>query len=242
MAITFNSSTPAAPAGGVNGTWQKDGSGNVSIYFPGGGSAGEAIKTANYSAVAGDAGKLIQFNAASAVTYTLLATPASALWSVVVYNRNIGPVAIARNGTTIDGKSANLTLLQGDAVVLYTDGTNYFTASPRPQTVGIFAGGVGSNAQVLLYLKLDRPCIFPASAPNSFAEASIAATGSTTFTFKKNGASFATVVFSGAGTTGAFTQASDATFVAGDIIELDGPGTADATLANIGFTLQGYRF
>jgi hypothetical protein len=113
---------------------------------------------------------------------------------------------------------------------------------PRPLGVSVFSPGAGSNAQVLFYGKLDRACIFPASAPNSYAVANTAATGSTTFTLKKNGSSFATVVFSAAGTTGAWTQASDAVFAPGDTLEIDGPATADGTLANVGITLQGYRF
>jgi hypothetical protein len=338
MAVNFNDSTPAAAAGGVNVKWQQDGSGNVSAYVVAGGASGVLKKTTNYNAAAGDAGYLVSFNDASAVSYTLLATPSSATWVVdvenigagvltvnpnganldgsasslileqnqgcriytdgtnyftqrgvglggnvnvqtasynfaatdqgkavianktsaltftllatppstswyaVVKNMNVGVLTVARNGTTIDGKSSNLTLSQGDAVAIYTDGTNYYTAQPRPQSVGIFVPGTGSNNQVCLYLTMDRATIFPAGAPNSYANAVAAATGSTTYTYKKNGSSFATVLFSASGTTGAFTQASDAVFAPGDILELDGPATADATLANIGFTLQGYRF
>jgi hypothetical protein len=32
MAVNFNDTTPAAPGGGVNVTWQVDGSGNASAY------------------------------------------------------------------------------------------------------------------------------------------------------------------------------------------------------------------
>jgi hypothetical protein len=75
----------------------------------------------------------------------------------------------------------------------------------------------------------------------SYAVASVAATASTTYTLKKNGVAFATAVFAIAGTVGTWTQASDATFVPGDLLEIDGPATADATLANVGITLVGYR-
>jgi hypothetical protein len=94
----------------------------------------------------------------------------------------------------------------------------------------------------LAYFKMVRNVVFPASAPNSEAVALVAATGSTTYTFSHNGSSFATCAFSASGTTGAFTQASAQTFAPGDILEVSGPATADATLANVGFTLQGYRF
>jgi len=109
-----------------------------------------------------------------------------------------------------------------------------------PFDVSAFNPGIGVNGQMLGRAQMTRPVTFPASAPNSKAEADVAATGSTTFTLKKNGTSFATIVFSASGTTGAFTQASDATFAAGDLLEIDGPATADATLADISINLFGY--
>ena len=122
-----------------------------------------------------------------------------------------------------------------------TDGSGndsaYFTA---PFDVPIFAPGIGSNNQKLLRVKLTRAVTFPASAPNSYAVASAASTGSPIFTFSKNGTPFATVTYA-VSATGAFTQASDAVFAAGDLLEVDGPATADATLADVGMTLYGYR-
>lgn len=120
-------------------------------------------------------------------------------------------------------------------------GATAFEFKAKPFDIGVFVAGVGINSQILLSLKVARACLFPAGASGSYAFATIAATGSTTFTFKKNGTSFATVVFAASGTTGTWTQASDATFAAGDILEIDGPATADATLANISFTLAGTR-
>jgi hypothetical protein len=114
-----------------------------------------------------------------------------------------------------------------------------------PPVLNIFLPGTGSNNQVCLYLKLNRAVTFPAGVGSpplvsgSLAVASVAATGSTAYTFKKNGVAFATVVFA-SGTTGVFTQASTTAFNGTtDIFEIDGPATADATLANIGFSLVG---
>ena len=201
-----------------------------------------AVKTTNYTVASGDNGKLLILNSASAATFTLLGTAPTAPWFIFVKNVGTGALTIARNGLTIDGKSSNVTLFQGDGTIIASDASNYWTGQPRPASLFVFMPGAGSNSQILFYNKMDRPVIFPASAPNSFGVAVTAATGSTTYTFKKNGSSFATAVFSASGTTAAFTQASDATFVAGDILEIDGPATADATLANMGLTLQGYRF
>jgi hypothetical protein len=110
----------------------------------------------------------------------------------------------------------------------------------------IFLPGVGSNNQICLYMVLKRAVTFPAGVGSpplvsgSSAVASVAATASTTYTLKRNGSAFATVVFAIGGTTGTFTQASSASFNGStDILEIDGPATADATLANVGFTFVG---
>lgn len=42
MAINFSNTTPAAPGGNVNVSWQNDGSGNLSAYIPNG--AGGTVK------------------------------------------------------------------------------------------------------------------------------------------------------------------------------------------------------
>jgi hypothetical protein len=228
---------------GTNVTITDDGSGGITIAASSGTTTGGvSAKTSNYNVASGDNATLLTCNSATAFTLTLLGTPPSSTWFIFVKNVGTGAVTIARNGLTIDGASSNVTLLQGDAEIILTDGTNYFTGMARPLSIAVFMSGIGTNSQVLLYLPLDRTCIFPASAPNAQAKANTAATGSTTYTFKKNGTSFATVAFSASGTTGTFTQASAATFAAGDILEIDGPSSADATLANMGITLQGYRF
>jgi hypothetical protein len=117
------------------------------------------------------------------------------------------------------------------------------------QDIATFQSGVGSNGQIIAFVALNRQTTFPASAPNSHAGALTAATGSTTFTLYQCTAasnyatctSFATVVFSASGKVGAWTQAAGVTFAAGDALEVAGPGTADATLANVSITLAGCK-
>lgn len=85
------------------------------------------VKTANYTAIVTDEGSLLTFNTASAVTLTLPATPPDSGWWISVMNINTGTLTIARNGLTIDGAVANLTLGQNQGMVIFTDGFNYFT-------------------------------------------------------------------------------------------------------------------
>lgn len=111
-----------------------------------------------------------------------------------------------------------------------------------PFVPGVGNKGAGQNNDIYFYGVLPFAVAFPSGASGSTATAKTAATGSTTFTFKKNGSSFATVVFSGSGTVGAFTLSSTTSFNGtSDILEIDGPATADATLADFTLLLLGYR-
>jgi hypothetical protein len=130
---------------------------------------------------------------------------------------------------------------EGGKAVEVNSGETALQFSAKPFDVAAFVAGVGTNNQKLLRAGIARAVTFPSGAAASLALASAAATGSTTFTLKKNGSSFATVNFAASASTGTWTQASDAVFAAGDLLEIDGPATADATLADVGITLSGTR-
>jgi Protein of unknown function (DUF2793) len=129
----------------------------------------------------------------------------------------------------------------GGKAVEVNAGATALVFSAKPFDLSVFAPGVGTNSQILVRIKLARAVTFPASATLSQATASANATGSTTFTLKKNGTSFATVNYAASASSGTWTQASDAVFAAGDLLEIDGPATADATLKDVGITLAGIR-
>jgi hypothetical protein len=131
----------------------------------------------------------------------------------------------------------------GGYAVQVNAGATALEFKPKIYRLYVFMPGVGSNAQVLFRNILVDAVTFPAGAAGSKSgPASAAATGSTTFTFKKNGTSFATLVVAASGTSGAWTQASDAVFNGtSDILEIDGPATADATLADFGISFAGIR-
>jgi hypothetical protein len=129
----------------------------------------------------------------------------------------------------------------GGFAVEVNSGATALVFNTKPFDVAVFAPGVGTNSQKLARIALARAVSFPSGAANSQAKASAAATGSTVYTLTKNGTSFATVTFAASATSGTWTQASTTTFAAGDVLEIDGPGTADATLADVGITLSGTR-
>lgn len=83
-------------------------------------------QTVSYTAVFGDGGKLISMNGSN-LTLTLPATPPNSIWMIFVENLNNTNLTISPNGLTIDGSGSNLTLGQNQGIIIFTDGTNYFT-------------------------------------------------------------------------------------------------------------------
>lgn len=129
----------------------------------------------------------------------------------------------------------------GGQAVEVNSGATALQFSTKPFDIATFAPGLGTASQKLLRVKVARACSFPSGASGSQATASANATASTTFTLSKNGTSFATVNFAIGASSGTWTLSSTTTFAAGDLLEIDGPGTADATLADVGITLSGTR-
>src|SRR5260370_15696430 len=119
MASNFNDTTTAAQAGKVNVKWQTDGAGNDSANYAIGLGGGVSVKTADYSVVAGDTGKLIQMNSAAAHIITLLAVAPAATWWIIVRNIGTGVLTISRNTLTIDGKATDMKLWQGDSILIF---------------------------------------------------------------------------------------------------------------------------
>jgi hypothetical protein len=113
------------------------------------------------------------------------------------------------------------------------------SAGTSNKPLAIFAPGVGTASQKLFRGSLGIAMDFPIHAPSSLGTASATATASTTFTFSKNGTPFATANFALGASTATYTQAADTTFLATDVLEVDGPAIADTTLADVCLTLIG---
>jgi hypothetical protein len=105
--------------------------------------------------------------------------------------------------------------------------------------IALFAAGVMAASEVILRFTATRAFSIAAAASGSKASAGTAATASTILNLKKNGSSFGTLEFAAAATVGVFTQGTLVNFAAGDVIQISGPATADATLANISISLKG---
>lgn len=143
--------------------------------------------------------------------------------------------------------TTNVSVSPGAVVVIYTDGTAnglevLFTTSTgavRPYDVGTFCVGAPANGELLLRFNYVRAVTLPASLTGSRVTAGVAATATTDFDVKINGASIGTIRFAASGTVATFVGFSATSIAVNDVLEIVAPATADATLANISFTLAG---
>jgi hypothetical protein len=105
------------------------------------------VKTANYLAVAGDEGTLLSFNISGPGTLTLPSTPPDSGWYIFVQNLSSGTLTVSPNGLNIDGSSSSLTLAQFSGMLIFTDGTSYFTEHDLTSIVvpNIFTLSVSSS-------------------------------------------------------------------------------------------------
>ena len=103
---------------------------------------GVLSNAANYTAVAADRGKLIDYTAAP---YTLtLPTVATAGAGFVLAIRNSaasGNLTVGRNAANIDGVAADLTVSPGESMLVVCDGTGWYTVGRVvPPTFGVLLG------------------------------------------------------------------------------------------------------
>lgn len=110
-----------------------------------------------------------------------------------------------------------------------------------PYDIGTFCAGLPDSSELLLRFVATRAFTLPASLTGSQVKAATAATAAKDFDVQKNGGSIGTISFAASGATATFTFASAVTFSAGDVLAIIAPASADATLADISFTLAGAR-
>lgn len=121
---------------------------------------------------------------------------------------------------------------------------NVFSLSETEVSIGykpnlaVFIGGVPENNELLIKFVATSTYVFPEDLPNSQADAEIAPTADTVFSFKKNGSTVGTATFLAGNTTGTYVWASDVVLNIGDKLTIVSQPSADATIAGISFTLQ----
>jgi len=136
-----------------------------------------------------------------------------------------------------------VTIADGEKKLIFSDGTNIqFIAGLQtleyPVDIFYFEPGVTTNSQLVFVYPITRQTEFPVDLSGSQVIANTAATASTVFSLKKNGTQFATITFAASGTVATFVAASSTTLSPGDYLTLVAPASADASLADIGFTFK----
>jgi hypothetical protein len=151
-------------------------------------------------------------------------------------------VALASD-TTVGGVGASITTAQSTANTAQstanTAQSTANTADTRSKIYDIASGTVGkpANAAVIVRFIAPRSFTLPIGLTGSYVKAGVAATGAHVYTIKKNGTGVGTMDFAVAATNGTFTFTSLTSFVTGDILTIEAPATADATLSDLYFTL-----
>lgn len=103
---------------------------------------------------------------------------------------------------------------------------------------GSWVGSPGAGQVIQRYI-FATPVTFPSGLGGSYGTAGTAATAAATFTIAKNGTAVGTMDFAAGAASASFTMATATTFAAGDVLTVTAPSPADATLANLAWTLTG---
>lgn len=153
----------------------------------------------------------------------------------VIFQANID---IDTDGTLAANSDAKVASQK--AVKTYIDA---HTGGAQPFDVLAFYPGIPTASAKVCRVPIARAVTFAANFAGSYFTASANATGTTVFDVQKNGSSIGSVSIAAGGTTATFTTTggTSKSFAAGDVLALIAPGTPDATLADVGFTLAGTR-
>ena len=82
---------------------------------------------AGYTVVAADQGKLVSVTNANPQTISLPSSAQAVGWWIAIENTGTGTWTVSRNGLNIDGAASNVTLTTNQGILVYSDGSNYFT-------------------------------------------------------------------------------------------------------------------
>lgn len=114
---------------------------NITSGGTGTGFNGVNVQTVDYTLLSSDNGKLVVHNSGSPHTFTLPDPPSSDTWVAFIQNIGVGDLTVSPDTLDIDGSASSLTLTQNQGVVIFTDGTNYFTER------GMGSSGTGSYSE-----------------------------------------------------------------------------------------------
>lgn len=180
---------------------------------------------------------LVQLRVKSRVT-ALPGSPVNGDIYIVPSGGDANKVAVRDNGAWSYYVAAEGFMAYVEDEEVYVRWTGTAWVQTGHYDVGFFVAGLMTASELVGMLVATRDFTIPVSATGSRAKSNAASTGDVSLTLKKNGSSFGTVRFN-ISATGSFTVASATAFAPGDILTLEAPGSADATLAGVAINLMG---
>jgi hypothetical protein len=153
---------------------------------------------------------------------------------------NTDPVSVVRGSTSIS-------LVAGEAKILYTDGTTngmlafgLAASSDLPFDLGFFISAKPDPAETVMQYMFDRAVTFPTNLTGSQAKSKTQSAADVSFKIQKNAADIGTIRFN-ISQTGVYAFAAPISFAVGDFLQIIAPVSQDTTLADISITLKGTR-
>jgi len=109
--------------------------------------------------------------------------------------------------------------------------------------IGVSSPGTFTDAQVVLLHAVagSENVELRKRLPYSIVKCGTAPTGDVSFDIQVNGSSKGSADIDLGNTTGSFTWTADVSLVAGDIVKVIAPATADSTLEDVCITIEGFR-
>lgn len=108
--------------------------------------------------------------------------------------------------------------------------------------LAMFYAGSPAGGDEILRFPFPRTVDFEIDMNGSQAVCGTTAAAEAVFSVKKAGVQFATITFAAAGSYGIFSGDAQQFVGSGEVLSIDAPGSADATLADIGISLRGFRW
>ena len=212
-----------------------DGSGNVEINVTGGGGGGSNVNVYDEN--------IQQTNALSSLDFVgsgvIASDDGSGNITVSIPGGSGAAIPVEENGVQETGDVTKFNFT-GPTTSVTADGAGVTTVDVTPEIdIGTYVSGVPLDGEVVLQFVSTRSFTLPAGLSGSQGFAGVAATNQANFDIQKNGATIGSMSFAASGTVATFTHAGGTAFGPGDRLSVVAPGSADASLSNISFTLKG---
>ena len=167
------------------------------------------------------------------------------VWNATASKWEPGTVSGGGGGggsSSLSGDSdVTLTSPSDRQVLTYDGGSSKWKNANSPYNLGAFLAGTLGDGETLMAHIAPYDVAFPSGLSGSFVKSGVAAAASTMIKIQKNGSTVGTITFASSATTGTIAITGDPSLVAGDVLSLVAPATADTALADVALTFAGYR-